>query len=268
MRLISSRRIKDPKHDSQIGDQKRRGPFIPIILACFIILFIPLYILSSVLYRDIRDEVMTNEQPSFQASQIRSVPANLRNVQKFLLGKNKIPFCISSDYVDRISYYNDGTPILHLIMFLPDLAPSKIYDKLHPIPQSPILWSPERIEYSHSILQIDVAPGTSGEGDPALDLMQYLSSWKQFDHPASTYPVEGFDEYDDKWGQPANYYYKGSEPYGILCFGNACSIDFVMNDSLRVDMDISKASIPSALDIIDRFKNLAGSVDCRKSGMG
>jgi hypothetical protein len=264
MRLFRKRPIDDSNHDSRTGRRRRWRWVIPTSLTGFVVFFIPLYIIFSILYRNVHDEIMTSAQPLFQASRNRPVPANLINVEKFRLGKKKIPFCISTDYIDRVTYYTDGTPVIHLIMFLPDLSPSKVYDRLHPIAPSPILWSPERIEYSHSILLIEVTPSYSGKADPTgkLALMQTLNNPKPFDHPASTYPVEGFDEYDDKFGQPEIYYYEGSEPYGILCFHDACSIEIIINDSLRLSMNIAKASIPGAMDIIDRFKKLVGSTEC------
>jgi hypothetical protein len=227
------------------------------------ILFIILILFSTILYKHLDGNPIANNNIK-QISKNQTSSGDYNNIEKFILGPKKIPFCISADYVDSITHYNDGTPIINLVMFLPDLVPSAVYDKLHPIPNSPILWSPERIEYSHSILQIEVTSSYSGESDPTgkLALMDDLKGWMPFVHPASTYPVEGFDEYDDRFGQPEIYLYKGLEPYGISCFQYACYVDFVMNDSLKVSISIVKPSIPSSLDIIQRFEKLVNSTEC------
>jgi len=184
-------------------------------------------------------------------------------VTKVLLGPNKVPFCMPSQYVNGTGQLSDGSWRLDATMFLPDFLPEAVFDKLYPIPTSPIFQSPERVRYENSILQIEVTSSYIGPDDPSGEnsLVQGTDNLEQFDFPSTNYPVEGFKEYDDRWGYPSLYIYKGPKPYGISCFGNSCSISEIFSHSVRIVISLNKPAIRKTLEIISKIN---GIIDATK----
>jgi hypothetical protein len=183
---------------------------------------------------------------------------------KVFLGAKKIPFCIGAEYVNDVTQLSDGSNRVDMTMFLPDLSPEDVYDKLHPIPRSPEFWSPQRLAFKHSILDINVSASYRGPSDPTgqIALIQLLDNNKEFAVLSSKYPVPGFTEYDDKWGNPSVYFYKGDSPYGITCFGYACTIFVIFNNALYFEISLDKTSLPSTPGIIKGLYQLMISTKC------
>lgn len=186
------------------------------------------------------------------------------------IGGKTVRLRIPKDYVSALypgSYF--GYESIDLIAYLPDMVSEQAYEKIHPLEQGPYPTMPN--EQVRKRLYFDVSNSYGGPNDPTGELgfitEPIAEIFTDKDRPlrGNPYPQynayiwssSGGDTIDSKYANSTYYVPKNRSPFYVFCLNqddpySYCSLLFIVDSVLEVEVDIKPDNIPQAQDIFQK----------------
>jgi hypothetical protein len=161
-----------------------------------------------------------------------------------------------------------GYAFIDLSVYLPDMVPEPVYDARYSLAGKS--YPPNPNEHQQQKLNITLSQSDSGPSDPSGEVSYVkhpVDAIKKLDRPLRNNPypeydayiwsVDGGDTIDGNESTQTDYIPRDTDQFYVDCTGEggpnaSCSVLFVLNSLLNVDVDIAPDNISQAENIMQK----------------